>query len=535
MSKCFCSSVLAAPSLFWRISLLVCALAVPLGLAAAQDVNGAGHHHYKLIDMGTFGGPASSINFPFSQGVLNNRGMAVGWSATSVPMLPTSNFFVCGGFFDVVPFITHAFEWNGAVRDLGALPPSETNCSEPTFMNSKGEVVGLSETGEVDPQFFGLQQVHAVLWRNGEIIDLGTLGGNIVGAFGINERGQIAGNSTNAIPDPFCFFGTDQNRAFLWENGQMRDLGTLGGNCASVIGAGGGVSFHPINDAGQIIGASTTDTVVNPLTGNPTWDPFLWEKGKGMTDLGTLGGAFGSAQAINNRGQIIGQSSIAADPGACNGFPDNGDFNCHAFLWDHGRLLDLTANTAGGRPALLVALNDAGEIIGWGRFPGSPLEAFLWRNGAAIDLGHLDGCFSFTHSINSQGQVVGAAISCDGTMFRAFLWEHGSMVDLNSLIAPGSSLELIDATDINERGEIVGDGVPPGTSRSGFADHGFVLIPCDDNHPGIEGCDYSTVEVSTAVTGHTSQPQKRLAPQEISRILDQLMNRHRGFMPKAVR
>jgi hypothetical protein len=156
--------------------LVLAALAIPVQLAAQQ------HHHYKLIDMGTLGGPASSINFPLFQGTLNNRSMTVSWSATSVPALPASSFLICGGLDAVVPFITHSFEWNGAFKDLGALPPSATNCSEPFYMNSKGEVVGASETADIDPQFFG--------------IDLGTLRGNQVAAFGINNRGQIMGSST---------------------------------------------------------------------------------------------------------------------------------------------------------------------------------------------------------------------------------------------------------------------------------------------------------------------------------------------------
>lgn len=476
------------------------------------------HHHYKLIEMGTFGGPASSINFPFSQGTLNNQGLATGWSATAVPTLPTSSFLICGGLDAVVPFITHTFEWNGAVRDLGAFPPSETNCSEPFYMNGKGEIVGASETAEVDPQFFGLQQIHAVRWKNGKMIDLGTLGGNQVAAFGINEHEQIVGVSSNAIPDPYCFFGTVQQRAFLWEHGRMRDLGTLGGNCAGV-----GIvdsDLHPINESGQIVGGSSTSADPNRLTGFPTFEPFLWEDGKGMTDLGTLGGAYGGAQAINNRGQIIGQSSIASDPGACNGFPDNGNLNCHAFLWDRGTLIDLTTSTTGGSPEFLSAISDAGEIIGWGVFPSSPLEAFVWRGGMATDLGHLGGCFSFTHSINSHSQIVGAAISCDGTVLRAFLWEHGSMMDLNTLVPAGSSLQLIDATDINDRGEIVGDSVPPGASTNRFEDHGFLLIPCDENHPNIEGCDYTLAEVTGVTAGLKQTPDGRaLSTAEIQRLM----------------
>jgi len=512
---------------FFTVITLLAALAIPISLAA--DDHGDHHHkhhHYKLIDMGTFGGPASSINFPFFAGTLNNRGMAVGWSATAVPALPTSSFLICGGLDAVVPFITHTFLWNGAVEDLSAFPPSDTNCSEPFFMNSNGDVVGASETAEIDPQFFGLQQIHGVLWRKGQMIDLGSLGGHQVAGFGINNRGQIVGNSTNTIPDPFCFFNTVQNRLFLWEDGNMRDLGTLGGNCA------GPGAIVPINEHGQVIGNATLSAFPNPLTSFPTTDPLLWEEGRGMIDLGTLGGAYGFASAINNRGQIVGQSSISSDPGACNGFPDNNDLNCHAFLWDSGRLLDLTTNSIGGNPAWIAGISDAGEIIGWAVFPSSQLEAFLWRDGVATDLGNLGGCFSFSQAINSKSQIVGGAFSCDGTVVEAFLWEEGSILDLNTLIPSGSSLQLAVARNINDRGEIVGDGVPPGAPTNSFADHGFLLIPCDENHPNIESCDYTLVEESATATVSTS-PTTRLSPDAIRQLMQGVGRRskpwYRGF------
>ena len=492
---------------------LLAALTLPFQLVAQRNPpNAPTHHHYKLIDLGTFGGPASSINFPFFAGTLNDGGMAIGWSATGVPTQPTSSFLICGGIDGLVPFVTHAFVWDQAVEDLAAFPRSEDNCSAPFFMNSKGEIVGASETAEIDPQFFGLHQVHAVLWRHGRMIDLGSLGGHQVAAFGINDRGQIVGNSTNTTPDPYCFFGTVQNRMFLWENGQMRDIGTLGGNCA-------GPGIVPINDRGQVVGNSTTTSSANPLTGFPTTDPFLWEEETGMRDLGTLGGGFGTASAMNSRGQIIGQSSIASDPGACNGFPDNDDLNCHAFLWDNGSLVDLTTSSIGGRPEWVAGIDEAGEIIGWGVFPSSPLEAFLWNKRVATDLGHLDGCFSFSQSINSQRQVVGVAFSCDGTTSRAFLWEQGSMVDLNSLVPPGSSLQLTRATAINSRGEIVGDGVPVGAAANTFADQAFALIPCDENHPNMEGCDYGLVDGIAAAVGESPKSTKPpLTPDEIRRL-----------------
>jgi probable HAF family extracellular repeat protein len=420
------------------------------------------------------------MRFCFSY-TLNSRGATVGWSATPVPTTPTSNPLICGGINGIVPFITLAFQWrDGTLTDLGALPGAN-NCSEPTWINAKGEIVGLSENGVLDP-FLGFNQSRAVRWKDGQIEDLGSFGGNQNAAFAINNRGQITGNSQNTIPDPFCFLGQTL-RGFLWEKGVMRDLGTLGtGNCV-----------YPgyINDRGQIAGASDTTATPHPLTGVPTQDPFLWDNGT-MLDLGTLGGAFGGASGLNNRGQVIGVSSVAANPGACL---TELDPNCHPFLWDKGTLIDLNTRTIGGNPLTAYAITDAGEIIGPAAFPNVPFDGFIWEKGVATDIGHLGDCYSNALAINSRRQVVGNTFLCDGSFSRAYLWENGAIVDLNTLIPPGSSLQLIDVSDINDRGEIAGTGVPPGVPPVNVftQGHGFLLIPCDEKHPGIEGCDYSMV------------------------------------------
>jgi probable HAF family extracellular repeat protein len=463
-------------------------------IAATSDSNTHhDHHHYQLIDMGTFGGPISAINAPSIEGAaLNRRGVTVGWSATSTPYSPTSNPFVCaGGYGNGPPFISLAFRWkNGTLTDLGALP-GDNNCSTPVWLNGKGEIVGISENGQIDP-LLGFNQSRAVLWKDGEITDLGSLGGNQNAALGINNRGQIIGNSQNTIPDPFCFFGTTQLRAFLWENGVMRDLGSLGGNCV-------GASY--INERSQIAGQSDTTTTPNPLTGVPTVDPFLWEQGT-MRDLGTLGGAAGFAGGLNNRGQVIGASSLASDPGACLGIGNTA--NCHPFLWDQGNLIDLFTSTIGGNPLGAHMINDAGEITGPAAFPNAPFDAYLWRNGVATDLGLLNGdCFSEGWAINSRDQVVGNSYSCSN-FHHAFLWENGSIVDLNTLIPGDSRLELVAAFAINARGEIAGMGVPPGVPPGNLYSQGhvFLLIPCDEDHPGIEGCDYSLVDAGAAPSPH---------------------------------
>ena len=122
--------------------------------------------------------------------------------------------------------------------------------------------------------------------------DLGTLGGAYTAgssAVDINERGQIVGSSYSATIS-YGQLGAGEH-AFLWQNGRMRDLGTLGRTPPTSDAVA-------INDRGEIIGNS-------PSTGD--WRAFLWRNGK-MTNLGTLGGGHSEAVAISNEGQVIGDS-----------------------------------------------------------------------------------------------------------------------------------------------------------------------------------------------------------------------------------
>ena len=286
---------------------LIGVLASPIALFAQEQAGAQAqkprHHHYKAVGIPTFGGPASYINPASvfgSSTQINSRGTAVGATATSIPYFPASNGFVCFGPGGNVPFVYHAFEWmNESLTDLGTLAgPDE--CSEATSINARGEIVGTSEMNEIDP-VLGIKQIRAVLWRNGEIHNLGTFGGNHSAAAANNNKGEVVGFALNAIPDPFSLFdggasaGT-QTRAFLWRSGELQDLGTLGGPDAEALG---------LNERGQVAGGAYVNSTPNPATGIPTVDPFLWEKGK-MTDLGSLGGTFGFSTALNNRGQVIG-------------------------------------------------------------------------------------------------------------------------------------------------------------------------------------------------------------------------------------
>jgi probable HAF family extracellular repeat protein len=477
----------------------VCAL--PQGNAVQEQK--ATHHHYKFVDLGTFGGPNSGVNGEPSVKVINNAGTVVGVADTPIP---TS---VPGGFNPIGRidfFISHAFVWRGgSLKDLGTLPGGDYSFA--AAINQLGQIAGTSENSQIDPAS-GNPEFHAVLWQNDKILDLGTLGGTASFAATLNDRGQVIGEALNDVPDPLSILGTGdgttltQTRAFLWEKGKMHDLGTLGGPDSWAM---------YINDRGQVTGTSYTSDVVDPNALTPQTDPYLWEDGR-MKDLGNFGGTNSFlgpqfVQALNNRGQVVGIMALA------------GDQVNHAFFWDGEKLSDL--GTFGGSGSIATGINDAGTVVGYAFLPGDRIKhAFLWRNGAMTDLGTVlgDPC-SFAFNINSGGQIVGGSQSPDGAggcindFVHATLWENGeSGVDLNTLIPPGSDLQLTVVDWINDRGEIVGLGHDPSCPNGDNCDgHAYVLIPCDENHPNIESCDYSLVAAT---------PPDRVEPSQNTQLSD---------------
>jgi probable HAF family extracellular repeat protein len=458
--------------------ILVYALATPRWLVAqdqTEEHSKKERTHYRLIDLGTLGGPHSygSVNGDGFQ-LLNNSGEVASYADTSTPDPNAPNF--C---FDSDCFLAHAFQRkDGVMADLGALPG--VNSSAAGSINARGWITGQSQNGLINPDTSS-PEIRAVLWKHGHIQDLGTLGGHtfVIGVY-VNDSGQVVGISDNAIPDPFSVFGIGvQLRAFLWEDGEIKDIGTLGGPDA-LPGASCSGQPHDV-----IVGASYTSSTPNASTGIPTVEPFLWKNGT-MTDLGSLGGATGFAQCANHHGQIIGASSLASNPGACP--PGAGGPGCHAFFWEDGVLRDL--GTLGGDNSEAIWLNEAGDVAGSADLAGSALHhAVLWRHGKIHDLGTVAGdpC-SRGRGINARGQVVGGSSDCVNFL-RAFLWEEGGpIVDLNTLIPAGSGLQLTNAININDRGEILAKSDPLGVTPIDDLDlgHLVLLIPCEADEE--EGC-----------------------------------------------
>ena len=389
------------------------------------------------------------------------------------------------------------------------------------------------------------------------VTDLGTLGGTFSYAIGLNNHGWADGAGT--LP------GDTARRAVLWLQKQKIELGTFGGPNSAVFGPG-------LNERGQVVGEAETNTS-DPLNQNFCGFgtgliclPFIWQDGV-MTPLPLLGGYNGNTYAVNNRGVVAGQAQASTidptcssayqetfpvlwvntevqqlpifpgedqgsafainDPGqAVGGLGTCPDFgSIHAVLWENGRVTDL-GSLGGSFGNSATGINNRGQVVGTSDLPGdNTAHAFLWTRQTGIqDLGTLPGdVASNAGNINDSTQVVGASIDMNGNC-RAFVWQRGVMTDLNTLIPPGSPLFLCQAYNINARGQIVGLGF-----TSNGDTHAFLATPCDEHHPGIDGCDYSLVDASVASRVSpvpANQPPATLTPG--SHIPEGMLNRFRS-------
>ena len=328
---------------------------------------------------------------------------------------------------------------------------------------------------------------HAALWRDLRITDLGTLGGpnsRVVGGVK-NNHGLVAGGSETANPDPlgetvcttFVFGFSGQPLiclGFVWQDGVMTALPTLGGN--------NGFAFGGVNNRGQIAGFAE-NSAQDPACPSPQvldFEAVVWGPRSGqIQELPPYAGdTVGVAQEINDHGQAVGAT------GLCSALSTQIQ---HAVLWQDGSAIDL-GNLGSQRFNWAITINERGQVAGAAGVTGDATwHAFFWNNGVMRDLGVLAGdVMSQSNGMNNKGQVVGT--SCVDVQFsncHAFIWQNGVMTDLNDLIPHNSSLQLFIANDINDRGEIAGAAIDLVTG----AGPGFVAFPCDEMHQDLEGCE----------------------------------------------
>jgi probable HAF family extracellular repeat protein len=326
---------------------------------------------------------------------------------------------------------------------------------------------------------------HAALWRHGRLTDLGTLGGpsSTVPWPGLNDEGMVVGVSHTARPDPLhedwsCDAGgflpeaTDLIcRGFVWQNGRMLELPTLGGHHGFAAG---------VNNHGEIVGWAETarrdPTCVDAQVLG--FRAVVWRLKPGWITRRQLrpyhGDSASAATAINDRGQVVGIS------GDCD--QAVGRFSArHAVWWDASGRVHRMPDLGGTTWHTPMDVNGDGDVAGFSNPPGAGdpqgdfiAHAFLWRRGAgkARDLGTLQGdALSEAFALNIHRQVVGVSFG-GAAGSRAFLWQKGRMHDLNQLVDIKPDV-LLSAQDINDEGRITGRVLDGTTGRI----HVFVASP----------------------------------------------------------
>lgn len=353
-----------------------------------------------------------------------------------------------------------------AVIDLGNVGP----VGQPFQVTNNNLISGASAVGTA---------LHAVLWYRGRMLDLATtgLGGQNSQAFGVNVWGQAVGEAETAQPaegEDFCSFGLlglpsagGTCLPFLWQNGAMNPLPTLGGN--------NGIATK-INSLGVVAGTaenSTPDSCLHGLLQNQS-KPVVW-RNRAAQELPTYpGDPDGAVFGINDAGQAAGASGTCT-PGSVL-TPVNLQ-PLHALLWESGQPIDL--GNLGGTGLFFGIqaenLNNRGQVIGWSDIQGNTnFHAFLWtRETGMLDLETLSGDVnSLAIGINDAGQIVGASLDANFNP-RAFLRVNETLIDLNTLVPADTSLYLVTACSINDRSEIIGIAIDKTTGDV----HGYLAVP----------------------------------------------------------
>jgi probable HAF family extracellular repeat protein len=325
----------------------------------------------------------------------------------------------------------------------------------------------------------------ATIWFFGRPFPIEPLGGthSSIAWSGASNTGLLAGIAQTGAPQTRAdgwscraFFpgpeaATQTCLGFAWEWGQLHELEPLGGSNSFATSA---------NRNRQVVGWSEIDAV-DPTcdsAGDLGFHAVLWDLESGETiELPPIGSDSASAAtAISDRGHVVGIS------GECDQSVGRESAR-RAVMWHEGVVNDL-GNLGGDTWNTPTAITPRGDIVvGFGNAPGADpdapsFRAWLWTERKDIrcdklpgtdicDLGALDpGGTAEAWGVNEHGQVVGTACAPDGSC-RAFVWEKGRMKDLDRMKGDYPH-RLLNAMDINDRGEITGRAMVNATTFEAF-------------------------------------------------------------------
>lgn len=327
------------------------------------------------------------------------------------------------------------------VQDLGMLPSDTSSVAR--AINEQGNIVGWSSGAQGTRAFFYSRKTGLK-----ELPSLPNI--NITTAYDINDKNQVVGTSGKEATD------RTPARAVRWTNNIIEDLGALQDTFSKGYG---------INNSGEIVGYSyIKDEKTNKI------HAFLY-KDNTITNL-TPNKTEAYASAINNAGQIAGYHN------------SNVLYRFYytsinqAFRIDKGIIRSL-----GSLPefphSFSSAINKKGQVAGNMRSTNGDAERiFRYTDGSGLkNLGGV-GEFNRAYGINVFGDVVGQGRPSNGVL-RGFLYTdaHG-MLDLNKLIDSPKQWFILSATDINNKGEIVGYAFQKNDQKI----HAVVLKPVERKH-----------------------------------------------------
>ena len=305
--------------------------------------------------------------------------------------------------------------WN--ITDLGALG---SRGSIGLALNNRGDAGGYSKAV---PPGMKYDYIHAFLWRDGQMIDLGSQVGTPPGT----------GNSqVSAINDAGVAVIQGTDGVILYQDGAFTRLGF-------------NASVADINHAGWFVGGYYDGTATHG---------YVWHDGA-MQDLGTLGGTTSSATAINDKGVVVGTSQVAGNAGT------------RGFVWENGQLTPIP--TFGGASSIVADINSHGVVVGSAQDASGAWIAYLYDGKSGLQPIPNWPAGATVFAINDHGVILG------DTGRNGFTWDKGTVTYLETLPdVQAKGWSRLFVIDMNDRGDIVGWGWKAGGPIDGEA---FLLSP----------------------------------------------------------